>query len=118
VTARLDDGLQERALERQHLVPCVVVPSGNDRDDVAVGKDVRHVAGHAVRVAPTLALDEHRARAADHARNHGPARDLGLGHEAHGQVRVQHEDVEPRDVIGDEQHVAAHRCELAAHVRA
>ena len=34
-----------------------------------------------------------------------------------GCMRVQHEDVEPRDVVGDDEHVAAVRAELAVDAR-
>ena len=59
-----------------------------------------------MRVAPPRALDEQRAAAAISRPDERPALELGLGDEAHRLQRVEHEDVEPRDVIRDEQQVA------------
>ena len=61
----------------------------------------------AARVALALALDEQRAGAADQPADHRPARELRLGDEAHRLHRIERDDVEPRDMIGDDQNVAA-----------
>ena len=62
---------------------------------------------HSPGVVATRALDEDRPRVADQPPDERPARKLGLRHEPRRLLRVQHEDVEPRDVVRDDQHVPA-----------
>ena len=102
-TGRIDDRLQQRALERQQRRAvarrCLRERPRRCRRRV---QRLRDLLVDAMRVVPARALDEQRADAGDEPSEHRPARDLRLGDEAHRTDRVQREDVEPRHVIRDD----------------
>jgi hypothetical protein len=60
---------------------------------------------------PAPPLDEHRPRGGDEQPQHRPASDLGFRDECRRGHRVDREDVEPGDVVGDDQPAAGARSE-------
>jgi len=117
VPARVDDRLQERAVEAEHRRAVGRRPLGEHRDHVAGRERVGRAPVDAVRVLTPLALDEQRAGVADQPADDRPARELGLADEARRAVRVQHDDVEPRDVVRDEEDVSVVRVDRAVDAR-
>ena len=65
-----------------------------------------HRVQHAAERFGTAALMEDRFRAPGHPADHRPGLDFALGDEAHHPLAVQHHDVGPADMVGDEQHRA------------
>jgi len=117
VARRVDDRLQQRALERQQSGAVGRRALGKYRDDVAAGERVRRVGVDAARVAAPVALDEQRAHALDEPPRDRPARQLRLRDEPHGLHGVQHEDVEPGHMVGHDEHVVPDGFEVAVHAR-
>jgi len=106
VALRVDDRLQERRLEREERRAVGRRAFRKDRDDVAERERGRGLAVDRVRVVPPVALDEQRADVGGQPADHGPAANLRLADEARRRECEQHEDVEPRDVVCDDQQVA------------
>ncbi len=88
-------------------VPSVVVPSGKIAMVSPAASDIARTVVDAMRVAPPLALDEKRARIRRSCRpTSGQRLSSDLAMKRAGCRRVEHEDIEPRDVVGDDQQVA------------
>ena len=108
VTLGVDDRLQQRAVERQQR-RCRRSSCPRERS-----RPRRRVRAR----RPRCAIDRCACRAAasrsmnsvpdagDQPPDDRPAPQLGLGDEPRRLQRVQHEDVEPRNVVGDDQQVA------------
>jgi len=99
------DRLQERALEGQELRTVGRRAFRKHRDDVAGRERFLGLPIHPMRIEAPRTLDEKGPHVTDQAPGDRPARELRLGNEAHRLRGVQHEDVEPRNVVGDDQHV-------------
>lgn len=99
-----DGGLQEVGMEGQQHAAIARRAFGEDGDAVAVAQRLGHVVNHAQRVATLLALDVERAGAGGQRTDQGPVLHRRFRDEAHVPRRMQRDDVEPGDVVGDQQH--------------
>jgi len=102
--ARSDRGLQQRGVKREHPGAVGGRALGKDRDDIAGAQRIRHLVADAVGVAAAVALQEEGPRPRGEVAHHRPRADLRFRDEAHGVYRQHGEDVEPRNVIGHDEH--------------
>jgi len=58
---------------------------------------------HATRILATRPLDEQRAGPLRQPADHGPVTNFRFGDEMHGMQLLQRPDIDPGDVVGDEQ---------------
>jgi len=78
-------------------------PFGEDGDMLALRQNFRNLRVDDPRMATAAAAQEHRVVFRCQPADHRPAPDLFLGNESGGQHGVDHQDVDPRDVIGHQQ---------------
>jgi hypothetical protein len=88
---------------------------GEHRQDVARAKAVRHLRDDAVGVAPRLALDVQRAGAVGQRAHKGPAPHIRLGDKTAMARGMHHQDIEPRNMVGHQQHRACSRPRAVDH---
>jgi hypothetical protein len=87
---------------------------GEDDDGGPGAERVREV-GDDLRQGPeAVAVDEEGAGAGDQWAEYGPGADLALGEHTGGPDGGEERDVEPGDVVGDDQHAAGGRQRLAS----
>jgi len=103
---RVDHRLQQRAVKGEELAAVAGLAFGKDRNHIARFERGTGVAVDAMRVATAPALNEQRAAVGDQAADQRPARKIRPGDEARRLNRIEHEYVEPGNVVGDDQHVA------------
>ena len=86
-----------------------------DREHIAGLQALGHVLHHAVRVAARLSLDEQGTGTVRKITNEWPAAHVGFGDEAAVARGMHHQNVEPGDVIGHQQHRPARDLRALAH---
>ena len=100
--------LKQRRFERQHPQPVGAGAFGKEQQLVTrqqtVLKHLRLLGG-----AARVAHHEHRAGGPRQPADARPARDFGLGDEIDAFGRVQHENIQPRGVIGHHSPLPPHR---------
>jgi hypothetical protein len=105
---RGDRRLQQVGVERQQAVAGRRRSLGEDRDHLARAQRLGDRMDDAQRIALSFALEVERPGRVDQPRHQRPRLDVGLGDEARPRNDgVDRHDVEPRDVVGDEQAAAS-----------
>ncbi len=101
--ADLERRCQQVRMERQQPVAPRRRALGKYADALPVPQMALHGLVDRRDGAPLAPLDEERAGVRDHAADNGPAHDLRLRHEATRHRGVDREDVDPGDVIREQQ---------------
>eukprot|EP01036_Dinobryon_divergens_P047173 gene47172-63194_t len=114
-----DRGLQQVGVEMQQPVPGAGGAFREDRQRLAPQQRGIHLVHHAHRVALALALDEQRAGALDQPAQQRPVQHVRLGDETRMRRRgLERQDVQPGDVVGDEQRGPRPRLAMHLHLQA
>jgi len=95
--------LQQRRMEVKEAPSIGRGPLGKDRDVLSPVENRRDLLVDDLRVAAAATAQEHRVVLGGQPADQGPVADLFLGNERRGQRSVDHVDVDPRDVVGDDQ---------------
>ncbi len=103
VAERVMHRSDQRGAERQNPVAVTRRAFRKQHHGVAVAQAVAHLAGDFTGLLASLALDEYRALQLGEPSEQRPARDLVLGDKHHWCDRGDDDDVEPRDVVGQDQ---------------
>jgi hypothetical protein len=106
LTAGIDHRLEQRAMKRQQYATVAGRAGRKDRDHVARCQCRANVTAEPMRIAAPATLDEQRADAGDQSTEQRPVREIRLGDEARRLDGVDDEYIEPRNMVGDDQHVA------------
>lgn len=110
---RLDRRLQQRGVEAEQVRAVGGRTLGEDGDILAGAEQRIDLGIDDLGVAAAAAAQEDRVGLRREPADERPGADLGLGDESHGPRRVEDEDVDPGDVVGDDQAArldAAERC--------
>ena len=90
-------------MERQQFAPVARGSFGEHTDDIAGNQMLGQLVHDPLRVAALLALQEHRIELEREPAHHGPLAYFRLRDETRRPPRVDHIDVDPRNMIGDDQ---------------
>ena len=96
-------------MERPDLVAIARAAFGEHADRTPGAQARQHLVQHAAHRFAAAALVVDRFAARGEPADQRPAADLALGDEAHHALAVQRDDVDPADVVGDEQRRARQR---------
>ena len=101
--AGIERGLNQVAMKHQQ--PITLAGGALRKDSRAIA--LRHAGtqglNHAMHGMPTAPLHKHRTGTGHERAHQRPAGNLGLGHEGCRCDRIDHEDIEPGDVVGQQQ---------------
>src|SRR5512133_3611407 len=102
-------GLYQVRMKWQHANAVTAGALWKHRDSVASLQAICNLLHHTQSVAPRLAHDKQGAGSRGERTDQGPAPDLGLGNKAAMADRIDHVDVEPRDVVAHQHQRALRR---------
>ncbi|MNY03608.1 hypothetical protein D3C86_1362360 [compost metagenome] len=97
---------EQAGVERQEREAFGRRAFGEQADGVALFEAGLHRLAHRVDRVALAAFDEQRAGARHQPADDGPGADFALGDERRGARRIQHENVDPGDVVRHQQHRA------------
>jgi hypothetical protein len=99
-----DGRLDQVGVEGQHAAAVARGALGKHRNDLPGPQAVGDLVHHVHHVATVFALDVERAGAGGERPDQRPVPDVGFRHEPAVPRRMDHQDVEPGNVIGHQQH--------------
>ena len=100
---RLDRGLEQVGMERQHRALRRGRALGEEGDTFAIMDALHQTFVDAAHVARLAACDEDRTGVLAQPANQGPAADIGLRDKAAWVHRIDHEDIQPGNMVADDQ---------------
>ena len=100
----LEHSGEQRRLERLDAVAVGRSAFGEQDQGVSRLEATGHFVGDLVDGGASRTVDEDGALQPGKARHEGPRSDFSLGNEREGGDGAQHRDVEPGDVVGDDEH--------------